>query len=125
MPTFTNIQKLIIVTVLLSLAHAIEEFIFKFHETDWSTNLAARLTGLSPFVVWLMVQMLVLALYLWLWFGKQSRRYALIILFIVLAIELSHPIEALLSGRYTAGLATSLLFPVIAYFWIKYRRAIL
>jgi hypothetical protein len=121
----SKIQKLIVLTALLFLAHFIEEAIFDFYKVDVSTNIIAEYTGISAMVLWLAAQVLVILVCLALWFNQDKfRKLALFILFVVFAAELHHPFEAIRLGAYVPGLITSFFFPIAAYNWLKSRRGL-
>ncbi|MHB1086561.1 MAG: HXXEE domain-containing protein [Minisyncoccota bacterium] len=115
-------------SIPLFIAHGIEEYFTGFYNLDqWDE----WIFGLLPFVsihqamfatfqalFWLLLLVSLLLL-----IRERMRLYALGLVGVIYIFELHHIIKALLSGGYYPGLITSLVFPVIAYFfWQEFIR---
>ena len=115
-------------SALLFIAHGIEEMLTGFYEVDaWDRALFEPLAFLSThgamFATFQVMLWLMLIVSFVLLLNERMRLYALSLIGIVYLFELHHPIKALLVGGYYPGLITSLLFPIIAYFfWREWRQ---
>lgn len=111
---------LIALAALTFLAHSLEEYFTNFHNVDISVIWSAQLLGISNLALWLIVQAIVciLLIHFWKTTGTPSKIFGWII-FAIFIFELSHPIHALLATGYVSGLITSLVFPILAYYWYK------
>lgn len=99
-----------LITLLLFVLHAIEEYFFGFQYNDLSTQIAASFFNVSPTVVFIGVQVIVIAILVFSIFlsnGWQTVfRY---LVGVMILFELTHSLAAINSHQYSPGLITSLL----------------
>lgn len=111
-------------SIPLFIAHGIEEIATGFYEMDaWDAYLFQPFAELSlhgvMFVTFQLMFWLMLLVSLALLWGDRWRFYMLAIIGVVYVFELHHFAKAIIAGGYYPGLITSLLFPVIAFFFWK------
>ena len=115
-------------SIPLFIAHGIEEIMTGFYKLDaWDEWIFGLLSFTSiheaMFATFQVMLWLALIVFLLSLFGERARFYLLAFAGIIYVFELHHPIKAALAGGYYPGLVTSLVFPVIAYFfwreWLK------
>lgn len=111
-----KIQKIILITLFVSIIHAIEEYFTNFHNIDSSVLVFSKLFHINTLSGWIIIQF---ALYLFyiisLLFLLKKKVSALFVLFfsVILIIELSHFYYAIILGHYYPGLITAIAFPII------------
>lgn len=111
-------------SILLFVAHGIEEMMTGFYNIDaWDRALFEPLAFLSVhgamFATFQVMLWLLLVVSFVLLLNERMRLYTLSLIGLVYLFELHHPIKAVLAGGYYPGLITSLLFPILAYFFWK------
>ncbi len=111
-------------SILLFIAHGLEEIYTGFYNLDhWDEWIFGLLpftsTHQAMFVTFQVMLWLALIAFLFSLYGERMRFYLLGFVGVIYIFELHHPVKALLAGGYYPGLITSLVFPVIAYFFWK------
>ena len=106
------------------MAHGVEEFMTHFYDTDTHNGaIFGALSELSnhgaTFVTFQVMLGLLLVISFLLILGEKWRCNILAIVGIVYIYELHHLYKAAIIGGYYPGLYTSLVFPVIAFFFWK------
>ncbi len=115
-------------SIPLFVAHGLEEIHTGFYNLDqWDEWVFGLLpftsTHQAMFVTFQVMMWLALIAFLFSLLGERVRLYLLGFVGVIYIFELHHPIKALLAGGYYPGLITSLVFPILAYFfwmeWLK------
>ncbi|MBY0538837.1 HXXEE domain-containing protein [Patescibacteria group bacterium] len=115
-------------SIPLFIAHGIEEILTGFYNLDqWDEWIFGLLPFSSnPEAAFITSQVMLWLTFIILYFSLASERtrlYLLALVGVIYIFELHHPIKAVLVGGYYPGLITSLLFPVVAfYFWREWLR---
>ncbi len=124
----SRLKTIFALSIPLFIAHGIEEILTGFYAVDaWDAYLFQPFAQLPlhgvMFVTFQLMLWLLLVVFLVLLLGEKWRFRLLAVIGVVYIFELHHPIKALLAGGYYPGLITSLLFPILAFFfwkeWIK------
>ncbi len=116
----TKLQSTFLALASLFVIHGLEEYFTEFYKIDWSYRLIFDSLSDIPEVflayqasLWL----LLLLTYVLLKKGKRIS-WLLIVLGVLSILELQHVYAAIVSQTYYPGLITSLLFPIVGfYFW--------
>lgn len=126
----TNNLKLIFgLSILVFIAHGIEEFITHFYDSDsHSQAIFGIFSSLSnhgaTFVIFQIMLWLLLTISLLLLLGGKWQFYTFSIIGIIYIYEFHHIIKAIGAQGYYPGLYTSLAFPIIAIlFWLEWVKA--
>ncbi len=111
-------------SIPIFMAHGVEEFMTHFYDTDTHTGAVfGALSELSnhgaTFVIFQAMFGLLLVISFLLILGERWRFNVLAIVGLVYIYELHHLYKAVVIGGYYPGLYTSLVFPVLAFFFWK------
>ena len=120
--SMNKIQKIVLSTMLVLFLHAIEEYFTNFYNLDFSTIEASKLLHISPAAFWLIGQGIVLTFLIFSIVVILPRRIPIwfaVIMGVAFIIELSHPYSAIVSRAYFPGLITSLVFPILGYYFFR------
>ena len=111
-------RKFIPLAITLFLLHTFEEAAFSFWKTDFTTIQISRILNLSPFTTyWIGQFVLYLFLMLLLLIPYFATRWTLGLLGLLLLLEFWHPIIALHSAHYEAGLISGTILGVFSIFY--------
>lgn len=123
-----RLKNIFTLSIVLFLAHGIEEYLTGFYNLDqWDE----WIFGLLPFTTTHEAMFATFQVMFWLLLivsavllaNEKWRLRALGLVGIIYILELHHIVKALLAGGYYPGLITSLLFPVVGILfwreWIK------
>lgn len=111
-------------SIPLFIAHGAEEFVTHFYDIDAHDQaifglLSELSTHGATFVTFQIMFWLLLVVSFLLILGQKWQLNVLAVIGVVYIYELHHVYKAILVGGYYPGLITSLLFPVVAYFFWK------
>lgn len=116
-----KLKRIFFFAIILFIAHAVEEYFTGFYNFD--QLLFKPLGEIFPFgsqAAFIVFQVVFVLLSIKSYRLKTKRNFLLIISTfwgIILVLELEHLYQALSLAKYTPGLVTSLLFPIISFFY--------
>ncbi len=117
-----RLQNLFLVSVVLFIAHGLEEYITQFYLVDKSFLLTVGRLGHNLALIFIVYQVILWAVL----FGtyalvKNGKLIKLLpfILSIIMVFELQHIYETIVTGKYYPGSFTAVLFPVLAVLLLK------
>lgn len=125
----TKLKTIFGLSILLFIAHGIEEFVTHFYDTDaWDQAIFGNFFGYlsthgATFITFQVMLWLLLIISFLLLSGEKWQFRILAIVGVIYIYELHHIIKAVSVGGYYPGLVTALVFPGIAYFfWREWLR---
>lgn len=126
---FTRLKLILAITVLVMVAHTIEEYVTQLWNFDPFIIAFSQYFQLNPAIVYLVIQVLALLLIftvLMLAFRDVFNKFLGIVLGLVFLLELLHPYNSIIQGGYYPGLYSGMLLVIVGYFYwkelIKYLR---
>ena len=112
------------VSIPLFIIHGLEEWYTRIYETDSHVKfffdpLANMSVAQATFIVFQISLWIILAISFFLTWNDRWQKRMMVILGFVFIYEIQHPISALMVQGYYPGLYSSLLFPIIGYYYWK------
>lgn len=114
-------HNIFLLTILLFIAHGIEEYLTDFYLVDRSFLLTLGKIG-PPKVIFIIYQLVFWLLLTLLWLKlRRGKTPTLLLAFVglLLLLELQHWYESLSGAHYYPGFITALFFPVLSFFYWK------
>lgn len=110
-----RLKNLFLLSILLFIAHGIEELITGFDRIDSQVQLLI----IRPFLTFQIIIWLFLIIAYLILLGPKWQLRLMVIPGLIMIYELYHIYKALIVGGYYPGSITGLLFPVLAFFFWK------
>jgi len=119
-----KLKNIFSISVLLLIAHGIEEYVTGFYNIDSSFSFVFQpLFDMSvPQATFLVFQIMIwigLIVFVFLIASEKSRLWLMTIPATILILEAYHVVEALIIGGYYPGLITAVFLPIIGIFLWK------
>lgn len=118
-----KLKNIFFFAIILFILHTLEEYFTGFYNVDpLLFKPLGQILPISSQMAFIVFQIIWIFLLIMSYRLKASRKLLLIVSIfwgIVLVLELEHLYQAFSFGRYTPGLVTSLLFPVVSFFYWK------
>lgn len=118
----SKLKTIFIISIPIFIAHGLEEFFTKFYNVDKSFLLTVGKISdnLALAFIFYQITLWLLLLLAYFLFRKNKLVLPISIIFIfVMTLELQHLYETLITGKYYPGTYTAVLFPIIAFFFLK------
>jgi len=112
------------ISVFSFILHGIEEISTNFYDFDpISLTVFGPLSSLSSnasnFIVFQAMLWLLLIFSFFLLLGEKWRFYTITVIGVIYILEIHHIFKAILTNEYYPGLYTSLVFPILGFFFWK------
>lgn len=117
-----KLKNIFILSIILFVAHGVEEFFTGFYNVDKSFLLTVGKISDNLPLAFIFYQIILWLLLLLAYFLIRKNKLVLpisIILIVVMMLELQHLYETLITGRYYPGTFSAIIFPFIAFFFLK------
>ena len=117
-----KLKNIFLLSIILFIAHGVEEFFTGFYNVDKSFLLTVgKISNNLPLVFILYQVILWMILSLAYFFIKKNKWVfpISITLIVFMILELQHLYETLITGKYYPGTFTAIIFPFIAFFFLK------
>lgn len=116
-----KLKNIFILSIILFVAHGVEEFFTGFYNVDKSFLLTVgKLSNNLP-LVFIFYQIILWLILLLAYFFLRKNKWVFpipITLIILMILELQHLYETLITGKYYPGTYTAVIFPLLAFlFW--------
>ena len=118
----TKLKNIFSVSIILFIAHGVEEFFTGFYNIDKSFLLTVGKISNNLPLVFILYQIVLWLLLLLAYFFIKKNKWVLpisITLTVFMILELQHLYETLITGKYYPGTYTAVIFPVIAFLFCK------
>lgn len=122
-----KLKEIYLVTIVLFLVHAVEEYFTHFPTVDPILTAVASKIPLNPNFLFILLQIIWTTFLVVVFFIAPSRgKFSLslmVLVGLVLIFELEHLIRAIMSQSYYPGLATAILLAIVGFtFWNELTR---
>ena len=117
-----KLRYIIFISIFIFILHSVEEYLTGFYNVDSFFNFVFGDSNIFPslkinFIVFQVIWWLFLLIILSLSFKNKLSSLFLFLFGLVYIFELHHIIKALVFNIYYPGLITSILFPVLGFFY--------